>query len=96
MTTTGHLSASEVAATCADCMVADNFEERLMQMMPSASSSARARNAVSKAPADGAAVSGSFGALASRRQNSVALSSLRSISSSVPKRIVSGTISIPS
>ena len=95
-TTTGHVSVIDFAATCADCMVADSFEERLMHTMPSAPSPASRRKAVSNAPAEGAAVSGSFGALSNRRQNSAAVSSLRSTSSSLPKRIVSGTISIPS
>ena len=77
-------------------MVAESFDERLMHTMPSAPSAASPRNADSNAPAEGAAVSGSIGELSSRRQNSAVLSSLRSTSSSLPKRIVSGTISIPS
>ena len=95
-TTTGQSAWTACAATCADCMVAESLDDRLMQMMPVAPSAIRRRNAASKAPADGADVSGSTSESARRRQNSSVLSSLRSTSSSLPKRMVSGTTSMPS
>ena len=91
---TGHNPSSALAATCADCIVADSFADRLMQTIPSAPSSAKRRNVSSNAPTDGAAVSGSTVDASSLRQNSSVLSSLRSTYSSSPKRIVSGTTSI--
>ena len=56
----------------------------------------KARKRSSNAPGDGAAVSGSTGEVATLRQNSSLESSTRSTNSSSPKRIVSGTISMPS
>jgi hypothetical protein len=62
MISIGHRPSSALAATCADCIVAERCAERLTQTMPSAPSSCRRRNASSNAPTDGAAVSGSAGA----------------------------------
>ena len=95
-TSTGQVPLSAFAATWAACIVADKREERLMHTIPSAPSSARRRNVSSKAPADGAAVSGSTSEVATLRQNSSLVSSTRSTYSFEPNRIVSGTISIPS
>jgi hypothetical protein len=75
-------------------MVADSLDERLMHTTPSAPSEAARRNASSKAPAEGAAVSGRTAEVAQRAQNSFGERSRRSTNSSSPKRIVRGTISI--
>ena len=58
MTETGHTPSSAFAAICADCIVADMRDDRLMQTMPSAPASWRLRKVDSNAPTDGAAVSG--------------------------------------
>ena len=59
MISIGHSPSSALAATCADCIVAERCAERLTHTMPSAPSSCRRRNVSSNAPTDGAAVSGS-------------------------------------
>ena len=89
-TATGRSPSSAFAATCADCMVPESRDERLMHTMPSAPSAASARKRSSNAPGDGAAVSGSTGEVATLRQNSSFESSTRSTNSSSPNRIVSG------
>ena len=67
-----------------------------MHTMPVAPLACSSRNFFSKAPADGAAVSGRSLECSRRCQNSSVLSSSRSTSSSSPKRMVSGTISMRS
>ena len=74
----------------------ESRDDRLMQSTPSAPASPSARNRSSNAPGAGAAVSGSTGEVATLRQNSAFDSSTRSTNSSSPKRIVRGTISMPS
>src|SRR5438105_885963 len=96
MISMGVVPSSALAATCADCIVADSRADRLMQTIALAPSSLRRRNVSSNAPTDGAAVSGSTGEAASSRQNASMLSSLRSTYSRSPKRMVSGTTSTPS
>src|SRR5437660_560233 len=76
--------------------VAESLEDRLMQTMPSAPRSVARRNAVSKAPGEGAAVSGRTGEEWQRAQNSLGERSRRSTSSSPPKRMVYGTTSMSS
>ena len=70
MISIGHSPSSALAATCADCIVAERCADRLTQTMPSAPSSCRRRNVSSNAPTDGAAVSGSTATRSSSRQNS--------------------------
>src|SRR5438876_7547065 len=76
-------------------MVAENREEMFMQTIASAPVDAIRRNTSSNAPGGGAAVSGRTADEAHRDQNSAGDRSFRSTNSSSPKRIVSGTISIP-
>src|SRR5207253_11420996 len=63
---------------------------------PSAPASAARRYASWKAPADGADVSGSTGELEQRAQNSLGDRSRRSTSSSAPKRMLRGMMSMSS
>ena len=81
-------------ALCLLCLIMDGFDERLMHTTAVAPSEAARRYACSKAPGDGAAVSGRTGDAATRRQNSLGLRSRRSTNSSFPKRMVSGTTSM--
>jgi hypothetical protein len=67
MTRTSAVPSKAFAAVCADCIVADSWAERLMQTTASAPASRHRRKAASKAPGDGAAVSGRSEALAIRR-----------------------------
>ena len=92
----GHRPSSALAATCADCIVAERCADRFTHTIPSAPSSCSARNVSSNAPTDGAEVSGSTGDDPSWRQNSSEVSSLRSTYSRSPKRMVRGTTSMPS
>ena len=96
ITCTGTSPDTAAAATWAACIVAERCDERLMHTMPVAPRACSSRNLASNAPADGAAVSGSSLECSSRCQNSSVLSSTRSTSSSSPKRMVSGTISMRS
>ena len=60
MTCTGQSSATAAAATCADCIVAERCDERLMHTMPVGAAAPAARGTAPRTrPADGAAVSGS-------------------------------------
>ena len=65
----GHKPSRALAATCADCIVAESCAERLMHTMPSAPPSASPRKVSSNAPTDGADVSGSTDDDSSSRQN---------------------------
>jgi hypothetical protein len=56
-----------VAALWADCMVAESPDDRLMQTTESAPASSCLRKAASKAPGEGAAVSGRAAEAAIRR-----------------------------
>ena len=56
MISMGVVPSSALAATCADCIVADSRADRLMQTIALAPSSLRRRNVSSNAPTDGAAV----------------------------------------
>ena len=96
MTCTGHSPATAAAATWADCIVPERCDDRLMHTIPVAPRSMRWRYRASKAPGDGAAVSGSLSERSTRSQNSAADSSTWSTNSSVPNRIVRGTTSMPS
>ena len=56
---TGRISEKASAASWAACPVADNANERLIQITPSAPASWHFLKAASKAPGEGAAVEGS-------------------------------------
>ena len=75
--------------------VADSAPDKVIATMWSEPAAARRRYACSNRPGDGAAVEGSVGDALQRAQNSAMDSSSRSTSSSSPKRIDSGTTSIP-
>src|SRR5437763_2723547 len=87
---------TDLAAIWADWPVAESCEEMVMHTTPSAPAAAARRYASSKAPADGADVSGRTGEVAHRAQNSLGERSRRSTSSSPPKRMVRGTMSMSS
>ena len=63
ITCTGPSPATAAAATWADCMVPERCDDRLMQTIPVAPRLIRSRNFASKAPGEGAAVSGKVGRL---------------------------------
>src|SRR5207244_11847292 len=96
MTRTGTSPSTDLAAIWADWMVADSLLERLMHTIPSAPAAAAERKTSSNAPGGGAAVSGRTGDDEHRAQNSLGDKSRRSTNSSFPKRMLSGTMSMPS
>ena len=95
-TRTGRRPSRSRAALRAASMVADSFDDRLTHTTPFAPSSAMRSKARTNAPGDGADVSGSWSLPATRDQNSLVVSSTRSTSSSEPKRMLSGTMPMPS
>src|SRR5436190_19325165 len=94
ITCTAQSRPTAAAATCADCIVPDRCDDRLMHTMPVAPRSIRWRKRASNAPGDGAAVSGRPSKCSTRSQNSAVVSSSWSTNSSDPHRIVSGTTSM--
>src|SRR5581483_11392617 len=95
-TLTGNEPSRPRAAWRADSMVADSFEDRLTQTTLSAPSDRMASKASWNWPGEGAAVDGRPSVSEHRAQNSLVDSSVRSISSSSPKRMRKGTRPTPS
>ena len=94
-TRTGITSATERAASSALCIVADSAPESETTTMPVAPSACSARYTCSNWPGAGAAVSGSVALVAHCAQNSAVVSCSRSMNSSSPNRIDSGTTRMP-
>lgn len=97
LSTTAMLISSATArdASSALWIVAESPPLRLITTMPVAPSAMSARYSCSNNPGGGAAVSGRTADAADLAQNSFTVRSRRSMNSSAPKRMESGTMMMP-